>query len=65
MILHFHYSYKENSGEIRRIKNIDAGFATALQTDVIEIAFLPIPTFFKRKASFKLSKFVTKKYEFP
>lgn len=65
MILHFHYSYTENSGEIRRIKNIDAGFATALQTDVIEIAFLSLPTFFKRKASFKLSKFVTKKYEFP
>ena len=40
MIIHFHYSARENSGEIRRIKNIDKDVALKLSKEVVEVAFI-------------------------
>ncbi len=65
MILHFHYSSNENSGEIRRIKNVDSSFAKTLNTNVIEVSFVSVQLLFKKNSKFKLSNFVQKKYVLP
>lgn len=66
MIIHFHFSYSENSGEIRRIKNINKDVAFQLSDEVIEVAFVSFFFFLnKRKARFKLNDKELKKYYIP
>lgn len=66
MIIHFHYSARENSGEIRRIKNIDKDVALKLSKDVVEVAFISSKDFFKKNYSFfKLNDKVQIKKYFP
>ncbi len=66
MIFHVHYSFSENSGEIRRIKNIDRDLALSLSNDVVEIAIISPLLFFKRKVNrFKLNNRIRKKYYLP
>lgn len=63
---HIHFTFSENSGEIRRIKNIDNDLAQELADNVIEIAFISIQHFVKfRKHRFTLNPKVHKKYYFP
>lgn len=63
---HIHFTFSENSGEIRRIKNIDNDLAQELSDKVIEIAFISIQHFVKfRKHRFTLNPKVHKKYYFP
>ena len=63
---HIHFSYSENSGEIRRIKNINAELAQHLSGEVIEVAFISLPNFLKYKEiKFKLNANVQRKYYFP
>lgn len=63
---HIHFTFSENSGEIRRIKNIDNDLAQELSDNVIEIAFVSIQNFIKfRKHRFTLNPKVHKKYYFP
>lgn len=66
MIFHVHYSYLENSGEIRRIKNINKDVVSALSPDVIEISFISLFYWIKKKKyKFILSDCVKRKYVFP
>ena len=66
MIIHFHYSARENSGEIRRIKNIDKDVALKLSKEVVEVAFISSKDFFKKNYSvFKLNDTVQIKKYFP
>lgn len=66
MIIHYHYSCKESSGEIRRIKNINKFLAAQLSNEVIECAFISFVDYFsKKKERFVLSENVVKKYIFP
>ena len=39
MIIHFHYSPNPNSGEIRRIRNIDNEICNIAKTKCIEVEF--------------------------
>lgn len=64
--LHIHFTYAEDSGEIRRIKNINSVLAQNLSDKVIEVAFISIANFIKYKENkFKLNPSVQKKYYFP
>ncbi len=66
MIIHFHFSSNENSGEIRRIKNINKDVAFQLSDKVIEVAFVSVFYFFKKqKERFKLNNRELKKYYIP
>lgn len=66
MIFHVHYSFSENSGEIRRIKNIDRDLVSYLSRDEIEIVFISPALFFRKKyEKFKLRESVRKKFYFP
>lgn len=66
MILHYHYSYNESSGEIRRIRNINKYLASQLSEEIIECAFVSIKHFVRRKKNtFFLSNNVVKKHVFP
>ena len=66
MIIHYHYSINENSGEIRRIRNIDNDVASQLTDKIIEIAFISPAHYLKRKhLHFTLSKKVIRKYYIP
>ena len=64
-IIHFHYCVNENSGEIRRIRNINKYVAGMLSDSVIELEMYP-PKYFSFVRSkgnqFLLSDFVKKKY---
>ena len=63
---HIHYTFAENSGEVRRIKNINKDLAQKLSNEVYEISFISIGHFLKRKEhSFKLHSNIKKKYYFP
>ena len=42
MVIHYHYSVFENSGEIRRIKNINKDGAFSLSDNVIEVVFFSV-----------------------
>lgn len=64
-IIHFHYSAFENSGEIRRIRNINRQFVTHLSDDIIEIAFISLQLCFRKDVRFKLSEKVRKKFVIP
>lgn len=64
-IIHFHYSSFENSGEIRRIKNINEHLVSQLSDSVIEVAFVSICYWFRKDIRFKLSSKVTRKLVFP
>lgn len=48
MILHYHYSDREYSGEIRRIKNIDVAFGKGFSERIIEVAFVSIQSVWKK-----------------
>ena len=66
MLIHFHYSSKEASGEIRRIRNINVNLAAQLSDKIVECAFISIRDFFfKRRENFVLSDRVTRKFFFP
>ena len=66
MLIHFHYSSKEASGEIRRIRNININLAAGLSDKIIECAFISIKDFvLKRRENFVLSNRVTRKFFFP
>lgn len=66
MIFHVHFSPSIDSGEIRRIRNINEEFAAKLSPDVLEIAFLSIPHCFLRSSKgFTLSEKVCKKLVIP
>lgn len=65
MILHYHYSDIEYSGEIRRMKNIDVAFGKGLSESIIEVAFVSIQSFWKRNKRFHLSEFVSHKIRVP
>lgn len=66
MIFHVHYTFSKNSGEIRRIQNINNDLALTLSDDVIEIAFISTVLFLKRKKyKFKLNDNIKKKYYIP
>ena len=45
---HIHYTFAENSGEVRRIKNINKDLAQKLSNEVYEISFISIAHFIKR-----------------
>lgn len=66
MIVHFHFSSSENSGEIRRIKNINRDVAFQLSDKVIEVAFV---SFFYlingNKERFKLNNKELRKFYVP
>ena len=63
---HIHYTFQENSGEIRRIKNINADLAQHLTEKIVEIAFISIVDFKNcKKNRFRLSDKVVKKYYLP
>lgn len=64
-IVHFHYSAFENSGEIRRIRNINKQFVASLSDDIIEIAFISLKLCFSKDVRFKLSEKVRKKFVIP
>lgn len=64
-ILHFHYTVRENSGEIRRIKNINRFVAGRLSDEIIELEFYPPKWRSYVRSSegkFLLSEKVRKKY---
>lgn len=66
---HIHFTFAENSGEIRRIKNINIDLAQKLSQPVYEIAFISIQKFINyrqyKQHKFKLHDNVIKKYYFP
>ena len=63
---HIHFTFSENSGEIRRIKNINVDLAQELSQPVYEIAFVSVQNFLKyKKSKFKLHDKIHKKYYFP
>lgn len=64
MIIHFHYSNNENSGVIRRIRNINKDIAFGIDNEVIEVAFIPPASFFKKKR-FRLNPNIKNKYYIP
>ena len=64
-IIHFHYSSFENSGEIRRIKNINEHLVSQLSDSVIEVAFVSICYWLRKDIRFKLSPYVSRKLVFP
>lgn len=63
MIIHYYYSSNENSGEIRRIRNINHNLARKIDSEVIEVAFIPIRQINSKK--FRLHPDTKKKYIFP
>lgn len=66
MLIHFHYSFYQNSGEIRRIKNIDRDLAFSLSDKVVEIAFIsPVLYLNRKKEFFQLDSRIQKKYYVP
>ena len=65
MILHYHYSDKEYSGEIRRIKNIDSAFGKGFHESIIEVAFVSIQSVWRKNKRFHLSDFVSHKIRVP
>lgn len=63
---HIHFTFLENSGEVRRIKNIDTDLAQHLSGEVIEVVFVSIKSLANYKKSwFKLSDSVCKKIYLP
>lgn len=64
MVFHVHFSNSENSGEIRRIRNIDENMVALIDDEVIEIAFVSAANIFKG-SDFVLSRSVRKKYCLP
>lgn len=63
MIIHYHFSSNENSGEIKRIRNINRNLTFKIDSKVIEVAFIPIRQLSNKK--FLLDKNIYKKYLFP
>lgn len=67
-VIHFHYCVHKNSGEIRRIRNINKYVAGRLSDSVIELEFYPLKFFSfvkNEKNKFLLSNNVKKKYYWP
>lgn len=67
MILHFHYSPNPNSGEIRRIRNIDNEVCNILNTKSIEVEFYSLRDFKKVRGiwHFNLTRNVIRKFYIP
>ena len=67
MILHYHYSCNPNSGEIRRIRNINNEFCKVAADKSVEVEFYSLRDRgnIKNKWKFMLSENVCKKYYIP
>ena len=67
MIVHFHYSSNSNSGEIRRIRNIDNEICNVSNSKCVEVEFYSMREGIRIKEDnrFKLSSNVFKKYYIP
>ena len=67
MIIHFHYSLVANSGDVKRISNIDKEFAGFYHDSTIEVVFFPFKKIkeIKKLVPFTLSEFTKKKYLIP
>lgn len=67
MILHFHHSLGPNSGDVKRISNIDREFSNFYNDKTIEVVFCPSRKLgrVKGKDFFKLSENTKKKYCIP
>ena len=67
MLIHFHSSPFLNSGEIRRIRNVDVFIASLISDKIIEVEFYPIKksAYVYSKGKFVLSDKVIKKYYVP
>lgn len=63
MIFHIHFSPYENSGEIRRIRNIHNAISNDISREILEISFVPIPLFVQKCVRFHLGN--GKKKVFP
>ena len=67
MIIHFHYSPNPNSGEIRRIRNIDNEICNIAKTKCIEVEFYSLRDrkLVKKTWRFNLTDNVVRKYYVP
>lgn len=65
MVIHFHFSPIENSGEVRRIKNIDKDVAGILSQKIVEVEFYPFRIGRGKIDRFVLSDKVVKKIYVP
>lgn len=67
MIIHYHFSVSYNSGEIRRIKNVNQDIVGLLSNDIVEVEFYPLRkiTYVYKHGQFVLSDHVIKKYYVP
>lgn len=67
MIIHFHHSLSPNSGDVKRISNIDREFSNYYNEKTIEVVFCPSRKLgrVKGKEFFKLSENTIKKYCIP
>lgn len=67
MIIHFHHSLYPNSGDVKRISNIDREFSNCYNDKTIEVVFCPSRKLgrVKGKDFFKLSENTKKKYCIP
>ena len=64
MIIHFHYSLSPNSGDVKRISNIDREFTSYYKDNSVEVVFVPFRNRNKAKkdGEFKLSNNTVKKH---
>lgn len=67
MIVHFHTAIVPNSGELKRMKNIDRDFSSCIGEKSIEVVFFSskYKKYVKEQGQFKLSDNVEKKYYIP
>ena len=67
MIIHFHHSLSPNSGDVKRICNIDKELATVYRVKTIEVVFCPLRKLKKVRGEwfFKLSSNTIRKYCIP
>lgn len=67
MVIHFHFSVSYNSGEIRRIKNIDQDIISLLSNGIVEVEFYSLKkiAYVYKHGQFVLSDHVVKKYYVP
>lgn len=67
MILHFHYSLSANSGDVKRISNIDREVSNLFKEETIEVVFCPLRkwNYTKKNGFFTLSENTKLKYCIP
>ena len=67
MIIHFHNSSVANSGDVKRISNIDRAFATCYRDRTLEVVFYPFRKIgsLRKMDRFKVSEFTKQKLRIP